>query len=272
MVMPELAYDEQYSESTAENYERYFVPVIGGPVARDLVEAAALGAGERVLDVGCGTGIVARLAAENLNGSGAVAGLDVNAGMLAVAREVTPRSAGVDWYEANAEAIPLPDGSFDVVLCQMSLQFIPGRVNALREMRRILAAGGRLVLNVPGPTPPLFEIFADALTKHINPEAAPFVHAVFSLNDANEIRKLADNAGLGEVRLTQAMKPLQLPPARDFMWQYINCTPMINAIAGATNEQRLALEREICERWQEFATGDGLEIEVGMTTLTALPD
>lgn len=267
--MPELAYDETFSDNEAENYERFFVPAIGGPIAGDLVEAAALRAGERVLDVGCGTGIVARLAAEKLQGSGAVAGLDVNPGMLGVAREVAPKT-GIRWYEANAEAIPLPDGSFDVVLCQMSLQFMPARVNALREMRRVLAPGGRLLLNVPGPTPPLFEIFADALAKHIDQEAAPFVHAVFSLNDADEIRQLAGAAGFGQVSVTRAMKPLALPRARDFMWQYINCTPMVNPVAGATNEQRLALEREVCDRWQAFSTADGLAIEVGMTTLTAL--
>jgi ubiquinone/menaquinone biosynthesis C-methylase UbiE len=269
--MAELAYDETFSENAAENYERYFVPAIGRPVARDLVEAAALSPGERVLDVGCGTGIVARLAADKLKGTGTVAGLDVNPGMLAVAREVTPDATGIDWYEADAEAIPLPDDSFDVVLCQMSLQFISGRVNALREMRRVLAPEGRLVLNVPGPTPPIFEIFADALTKHIDREAAPFVYAVFSLNDADEIRQLARDAGFGETSVAQVMKHLELPRARDFMWQYINCTPMANAVAGATNEKRLALEREICERWQRFSSGDGLDIAVGMTTLTALP-
>lgn len=270
--MPELAYDETYSDNAAENYERFFVPAIGGPIARDLVDAAALREGERVLDVGCGTGIVTRLAAETLNGSGTIAGLDVNPGMLAVARAVTPDAAGIDWYEASAEAIPLPDASFDVVLCQMSLQFIPGRVNALREMRRVLASGGRLVLNVPGPTPQLFEIFADALTKHIDQDAAPFVHAVFSLNDADEIRQLARDAGFEKLSVNQATKPLELPPAKDFMWQYINCTPMVNPVSAATNDQRLSLEREVCERWQTFSSGDGLAMEVGMTTLVAQRD
>lgn len=270
--MPELAYDETYSDNAAENYERYFVPAIGGPIARDLVASAALKAGERVLDVGCGTGIVARLAAKALDGAGKVAGLDVNPGMLAVARDVMPESAGIDWYEANAEAIPLPDDSFDVVLCQMSLQFMPNRVKALREMRRVMTAGGRLVLNVPGPTPRLFEIFADALVKHIDQEAAPFVHAVFSLNDANEIRQLASDAGFGHVSVAQAKKLLALPRASDFMWQYINSTPMVNPVSAATNEQRLALEKEICERWREFSSGDGLAMQVGMTTLTALPE
>jgi len=68
------------------------------------------------------------------------------------------------------------------------------------------------------------------------------------------------------------MKPLKLPRAKDFMWQYINCTPMATVVAGATNEQRLALEREVCERWQAFSSGDGLAMEVGMTTLTASKD
>jgi ubiquinone/menaquinone biosynthesis C-methylase UbiE len=268
--MSEQVRDETYSENPAENYQRYFVPAIGGPVAEDLIEAAAITPGERVLDVGCGTGVVARLAARQLNGTGTVCGLDVNPGMLAVARNVTPEAAGIDWYEANAEAIPLPDDSFDVVLCQMSLQFMPGRANALREMRRVLGKGGRLVLNLPGPTPPLFEIFADALAKHIDQEAAPFVHAVFSLNNVDEIRQLARDAGFREVQVTAAPKSLELPGASDFMWQYIHSTPLVNAVAAGTDEQRLALERDICERWQPFASKDGLAINVGMATLTAL--
>jgi len=264
------AYDETFSEDAAENYQRYFVPAIGGPVAADLIETAALNRGERVLDVGCGTGVVARLAADRTNPNGTIAGLDINPGMLEVARAVTPESAGIDWYEANAEAIPLPDASFDVVLCQMSLQFMSGRGAALREMRRVLAAGGRLVLNVPGPTPPLFEIFADALAKHIGQEAAPFVHAVFSLNDVDEIRQLARKAGFREVNVTAEPKLLKLPPASKFMWQYIYSTPMVNAVMVASDEQRLALEREVCERWQAFASGDGLALEVAIATLTAL--
>jgi ubiquinone/menaquinone biosynthesis C-methylase UbiE len=268
--MSRLVDDGTYSENAAENYERFFVPAIGRPVARDLIETAELVSGERVLDVACGTGIVARLAAETLNETGTVAGLDVNPGMLAVARKLADENVGIHWYEANAEAIPLPDGSFDVVLCQMGLQFMPSRVSALQEMRRVLAAGGRMVLNVPGPTPPLFEIFAEALTKHINRDAAPLVQAVFSLNDVDEIRQLARDAGFGQVDASKKTKSLNLPPASDFMWQYIHSTPLATAIAEGTDEQQRALEREVCERWQEFSSGDGLAIEVGMTTLTAL--
>lgn len=102
-------YSDSYSQNAAENYERYFVPSIGRPVATTLVEAADLRGGERVLDVACGTGIVARLAAERVGPNGAVEGLDPNPGMLAVAREAASSDASMAWHEAPAETMPLPD-------------------------------------------------------------------------------------------------------------------------------------------------------------------
>jgi SAM-dependent methyltransferase len=127
------------------NYERYFVPAIGGPLAEELVAAAALRTGERVLDVACGTGVVARHAADRVGPAGSVAGADINAGMLEVARTVAMSSGrtSIQWYETAAEAMPLPDGEFDVVLCQLALQFFADKAAALREMRRVLASGGR---------------------------------------------------------------------------------------------------------------------------------
>src|SRR4051812_46082 len=98
---------ETYAGNAAENYEQYFVPVIGAPLASGLVEAAGLETGERVLDVACGTGAVARLVAERVGAPGRVTGLDPNPGMLAVARGASP-SPAIDWCEAHAESIPLP--------------------------------------------------------------------------------------------------------------------------------------------------------------------
>ena len=268
--MSELAYDETYSGNAAENYERFFVPTIGGPVAEDLIAEAQLVPGERVLDVGCGTGVVTRMAAKRVTRVGEVVGLDVHPAMLAVARHATPRDLTINWLEASADAIPLPDDSFDVVLCQMSLQFMPSQLGVLREMGRVLRPGGRLVLNVPGPTPPLFQHLADALTKHINSEAAHFVHIVFSINEPDELRQLATNAGFGQVDVSRQMKSLPLPAAQDFMWQYICSTPLANIIERATDQQRLALQQEICGRWRQFSSGTGLALEVGITTLRGI--
>ncbi len=117
----------------------------------------------------CGTGVVTRLAAAQVAKEGSVAGLDVNSGMLCVARSATPSNAAIDWYETSAEAMPLPDGAFDVVLCQMGLQFIPKRIQALKEIRRLLGLGGRVVLNFPGPIPRLFAALCDAPVRHNDP-------------------------------------------------------------------------------------------------------
>ena len=116
---------ERYGGTAAENYERYFVPAIGGPLATDLTEVAALDAGERALDVACGTGIVARLAAERVGPTGSVDGLDVNPGMLAVARSVAPPGAAIEWHQSDAQALPFPEDAYDAALCQMGLQFLP---------------------------------------------------------------------------------------------------------------------------------------------------
>lgn len=258
-----------YSKSPAENYQRYFVPSIGGPVADDLVETAGLRAGERVLDVACGTGVVTRLAAERVGPTGTVAGLDMTPGMLAVARESTPPGTSIDWYEASAEAMPLPDDSFDVVLCQMGLQFMSNKPAALREMRRVLRHGGRAYVSVPGPMPQLFEVMAEALARHFGPQAGAFCGVVFSLHDVADIAKLMRDAGFRDVDVQARPKPLRLPAPADFLWQYLYSTPLAEPVSKADAEKRVALEQEVCGRWQAFVADGGLPLRVGMTTAEA---
>ncbi|MCI0632908.1 MAG: class I SAM-dependent methyltransferase [Actinobacteria bacterium] len=160
---------KQYGGNAAENYERYFVPTIGMPFAAALLDAAGLRRGERVLDIACGTGVVTRLAAERAGADGAVAGLDINPAMLAVARSVPSSGAAIEWHEANAEALPIADGSFDVVLSSLGLQFVPDKESALRGMRRVLNPDGRLAIATVGPTPPLFAILEQALARYVKP-------------------------------------------------------------------------------------------------------
>jgi len=267
--MAQPTYRDQFAKNSAQNYERYFVPVVGGPVASGLVKAAALRPGERVLDVACGTGVVTRLAAEGVGSSGKVAGLDPNPGMLAVAKETAPPGTSIDWYQSPAEAIPLPDEAFDVVLCGMGLQFFSDKRAGLREIRRVLVRGGRFVANVPGPTPPPFEILAEGLGRYISPEAASFVHVVFSLHDPDELRGLAADAGFGQVDVRSAVKTLHLPPPKDFLWQYIHSTPLAGAVGQVDDESRSALEHEFSTRCQRFVQNGGLSGQVNMTTLIA---
>ena len=182
-----------------EIYAEHLVPAVFAPWAPVLLDAAAVGIGHTVLDVACGTGVVAAAAAERVGPSGAVTGVDINPGMIAVAA----RTQGVRWAQADAARLPFPDGGFDRVLCQAGLQFVPDRLGALREMRRVLRPGGRVALLVwralhhsPG-----FAALADALQAVVGPEAAAVMRAPFVFgDDPRPLVTLLDSAGFGDVR------------------------------------------------------------------------
>lgn len=262
-------FGETYGGNAAEGYERYFVPAIGAPLARDLVRLAALRPGERVLDVACGTGVVARLASRAVGATGAVAGLDVNPGMLAVAGSTATPGSPIDWHEASAESMPLPDEAFDVVLCQLGLQFMPDPLAALREMRRVLVPGGRMLLNVPGPAGPLFAVLADALARHVGPESAGFVRQVFSPHHPSGLQRLASDAGFRDVAAEASRTTFRLPPAKDFLWQYVGSTPLAALVARAGDEERDALEREVVAGWRGFEEDGGLTYLQEIVAVTA---
>lgn len=256
--MPEQYFDTTYGANPAENYERFFVPAIGAPVADDLVSRAAIRAGERVLDVACGTGVVARRAVKHAGADGAVTGVDINPAMLAVARSVTRPDDDIDWQHASAESMPLPDHAFDVVLCQMGLQFMPDKPAALREMRRVAAPRGRLLANMPGPAAPVFAALAEGLDRHVGPEAGAAMRHVFSLADAAEIEGLLGDAGFDEARADAWTMELRLPAPNAFLWQYIASTPLAAIVASADETARARLEQDVLERWEEFETDGGL--------------
>src|SRR5688500_13037723 len=116
----------------ADFFETVLVPSVFAPYAQQLIERARpIGPADRVLDLGCGTGIVARLLRERLGGAARIIGLDVSAPMIAKARSIAPE---IDWREANAMALPFEDRSIDLVLSQQMLQFVPDRAAALREI------------------------------------------------------------------------------------------------------------------------------------------
>ena len=265
--MSQLVSFKTYPGTAAENYERYFLPVIGAPIAADLIDACALRRGQRVVDVACGTGVVARLAAARVGPAGAVTGVDVTPAMLAVARSISADGPPIDWHEASAGKLPLPDASADVVLCSLGLQFFPDREAALREMRRILVPGGRLAVNAPGPTPPLFMVLHDALGEHVGPGAAAFVRTVFALHGADEIRRLLADSGFDGVDVAVTSMRLTLPAPADFLWQYVHSTPLVASVAGLDEDGRAALERDVVKGWRRYIADDGmllaLEIAVG---------
>jgi ubiquinone/menaquinone biosynthesis C-methylase UbiE len=262
-------YGQAYGGTAPENYERYFVPVIGGPFAADLIEEAALRPGERVLDVACGTGVVARLAAERVGLSGTVAALDLNPAMLSVARSIASSGAAIQWYETSAESVPLPNDAFDAVFCQLGLQFVADKSAALREMRRVLAPAGRVLVSTP-PANAFFDVLEVAIARHVGREPAGFVRMVFSLGEPGTIERLFRDAGFEEVTVRTYTKPLRLPPAREFLWQYVHCTPLTGMIANLDAARIAALESDVVREWRPWSEdGGGISYEQGMNVAKA---
>ncbi|MET0904660.1 MAG: methyltransferase domain-containing protein [Tardiphaga sp.] len=263
----------QVAGSAPEIYERELVPAVFGAWAPILVELAQPRPGDRVVDVACGTGVVARIAAGRVGPTGAVVGIDLNPGMLSVARSVASTDVGaggpLQWQEASADKLPFPDGSFDVVYCQLGLQFFADRAAALREMRRVLGVEGRLALMVwrgidesPG-----FAVLAEALQRHIG--QAAIMRAPFGLSDAGELATLVRAAGFQNVTVDQRGGTVRFPSVERFVLSYVAGSPLAGPVAQAGDAAREALMTDVRSALVAFTNDAELAFPIAAHLLSA---
>jgi len=248
----------QVSDEAAALYQRYLVPAVTAPWASDLVKVAALRRNERVLDVACGTGVVARLAAGGVGPGGRVVGLDVNPGMLSVARSLPAvPGPGIEWREGSVLALPFAAASFDVVCCQLGLQFFPDRPLALAEIRRVLAPRGRLALSVFAEIErnPAACALAAAVDRHLGSGSSLAKRAEHALSDAAELRALLAGAGFDEIAVGRARKTIRFPSAREYARIQFAATPL--AALGAELDST-ATGRLMDALAAELATAPGI--------------
>jgi ubiquinone/menaquinone biosynthesis C-methylase UbiE len=255
----------------AETYEHYLGPAIAHPFTRVLLEYASPRAGERVLDVACGTGSVARHAAPLVGNSGKVIALDVNADMLRVARTLpTPSGAVIEWLQGDATRLELPDGSFDLVLCQQGLQFFPDRAAALREMRRVLVDGGRVAVSVWQALErhPLYEALFQATARHLGVSTAA-LDVAFSLAHADELRTLLSDADFQNIDVAARSLDVHLAaPERFVELTVLGAATSIPAFAQLDASTRSALVTAIAHETQSVAERyrDGDRLTFPMST------
>ncbi len=210
---------EQENLTPAWMFERYFGPAIFIPWARVLLEYAAPQPGERVLDLACATGIVTRHVAPIVGVNGKVVALDINPDMLAVGRALpVPEGAAIEWREGNASALDLPDGAFDLVLCQQGLQFFPDRAGAVREMRRVLTDSGRVVLSLWRALQyhPVYEALFEAAARYLGMPVSDLA-SPFSFPDAEELRALLSDAGFQRITIVPRTLDAHFPSPERFV-------------------------------------------------------
>jgi len=265
--MSELTLDEL--KTTATNYEQLMVPALFVSWAERVLDKAGVKPGDRILDVACGTGIVARNAIKRTGSNGkSVTGLDPNPGMLAVAESNAP---GPVWKEGVAEELPFEDESFDVVVSQFGLMFFQDKTTALREMYRVLSPGGRLVIavfdsldNNPG-----YNAMTEVFERVAGEEVAQALRGPFSLGDITELKSLCTESGLTSAKVTTHNGKASFPDARTMVLADVKGWFPLAGI-HLTDKQIDELVQQLESALQEYISSDGqLEFPMPAHFITA---
>ncbi len=243
----------QVTRSAAEIYEEFFVPALFQEWAPRVAEAAQLAPGEKVLDVACGTGVLACEAAKRVGPSGSVAGLDRNDRMLAVARRKAPDA---DWRCGQAEALPFADSSFDAVISQFGLMFFEDRAKALTEMWRVLRPGGRLAVAVWDALErtPGYAAMTALLQRLFGARIANELRAPFVLGDPASLRTLFKGAGIQNVAIDTQIGKARFPSIEAWVETDVKGWTLAELIDGA---QYALLLREAKSALSSYAGADG---------------
>lgn len=229
--------------TAAEAYEEYMVPAIFGPWAEVVVGLAAPKPGEHVLDVACGTGIGARIAAEAVAPNGKVVGLDIDPGMVKIARRSAVQSgAATEWYCGSAIEMPFANETFDLCLCLQGLQFFPDRAQGFSELRWVLRPTGRLVASIWWPIEHNKGNYALAQALERQNVDAAAVKRPFSFGDAEKIREVATQAGFQSVEIQTEERLSSFPSVEGF----------IDSVAAGAPSSRHALAQLPDDRKQDF--------------------
>lgn len=267
MTLPSYAMNQA---SFPEMYERWLVGPLFRPWVETIFDAVKLSAGDRVLDVACGTGIVARVAKERLGETGYVVGVDVSPDMLSVARAVAP---DIDWREGKAGALPLREGErFDVVICQQGLQFFPDKAAAIAQMRRALGSGGKVAVaawrsdnEIP---------FFRELRRVAERRLGPIDDQRYSFGDAALLEALLQHTGFHDVRSTTMARTIRFEDGAPFL--RLNTMALVGMSAAgkemSDQERKQAVEAIVSESGpvlQSCSDATGLAFELSTNLATA---
>lgn len=217
--------------------------------------------GQRVLDVACGVGIVARLAAPLVAPSGRVVGLDLDESTLAIARAYALEARDlIEWKQGNAAELPFADATFDAVLCQQGLQSFPDKPAALREMHRVLVPHGVLALSVFGAPNRYDAALAEAIARYVNEKIAKRSLAPFTLGDVDALYTIVNGAGFAHAEICTSVITQRVQPSQEWLLHDSAGSPYASSIVALDAATRAAMVREIGAKLKEFWDRDSFAV------------
>ncbi len=233
----------QVAASAAEIYDSFFVPALFAGWPARVLAAAAVQTGCQVLDVACGTGVLARSARDRVGAAGSVTGIDINDGMLAVARK---RSPDIAWRTGDAGALPFVADTFDCVVSQFGLMFFPDRPRALREMRRVTRRNGRIAVAVWGALAdtPGYAAMAALLLDLFGADVANSLAAPYALGDRDVLGSLCTEAGIHDAVIDTIVGRAQFASLDAWLYTDIRGWTLANVIDDADYARLSAAARE----------------------------
>jgi ubiquinone/menaquinone biosynthesis C-methylase UbiE len=218
--------------SIPENYDRYLGPVFFAPYAQDLVERLAVGDGATVLEMACGTGIVTRKLRDALPANVKLVATDLNQAMIDFAKQKFTVGEAIEWQQADATNLPFADQSFDAVICQFGLMFVPDKQAAVNEARRVLKAGGVFLFNVWDAIEKneMAHITHKIITSFFDSDPPVFYQTPFGFHDTEVIHAHLKEAGFNDVQMDVVALTGESHSARDAAQGAIEGSPVAAAI------------------------------------------
>jgi SAM-dependent methyltransferase len=237
----------------AQGYEQYFVPAIFDQWPPRIIESAGVGSDDNVLEVGCGTGVLAREVVKRVGPNGAVTGLDLSESMLGVARELCP---DVDFRQGNAMSLPFDDKSFDVAIASFVLMFVPDPVLAVSELWRVLKPGGRVVITVWEALGgnPVYAGLVDIAKRRIDDAAGSSLAWPFALGENGKLEEICGSAGVADVAISAHDGRAKFPSLDGFVKTEIQSW----VLADSVDEENLnAVAADAQERFADYCDNSG---------------
>jgi SAM-dependent methyltransferase len=244
----------QSTRSPAEVFEEFFVPALFQQWGAVVADAAGITQGQRVLDVACGTGVLACAAFDRAGASGEVVGLDPNEDMLAVARR---KSANMEWQNGRAESLHFSDESFDAVVSQFGLMFFDDQRTALREMMRVMKPGGRMAVAVWDSLDhsPGYKALAAPIERLFGNSVADAFRAPFVLGDPELLLSLCADAGIANAKVTRHEGTVHFASIESLLYAERMCVWTLGGLLDDAQFELLLKEAE--QALQPFVTADG---------------